>query len=73
MAEGYGLTLYQLILAATLMHPAIQVGVVGIKTVDQIVEAAGALGVTLSRADYFAIRAALSVQPKVKDATGKVK
>ncbi len=75
LADKYGLTLYQLILAATLMHPAIQVAVVGIKTPDQIREAAGALGHTLSREDYFAVRNALNVagQQKVRDASGKVK
>ncbi|HOS42849.1 MAG TPA: aldo/keto reductase, partial [Armatimonadota bacterium] len=75
MAAGYGLSLYQLILAATLMHPAIQVGVIGCKTAAQAREAAGALGKALSRPDYFAIRAALTVggAPKVKDAAGAVK
>jgi aryl-alcohol dehydrogenase-like predicted oxidoreductase len=75
MADKYALTLYQLILAATLMHPSIQVAVVGIKTADQIKEAAGALGKTLSREDYFAVRNAVNVagQKKVRDATGKVK
>jgi aryl-alcohol dehydrogenase-like predicted oxidoreductase len=75
MADKYGLTLYQLILTATLMHPAIQVAVVGIKTADQIKEAAGALGKVISREDYFAVRNAVNVagQKKVKDATGRVK
>jgi len=75
MADKYGLTLYQLIISATLMHPAIQVAVVGIKTADQIREAAGALGKTLSREDYFAVRNAVNGagQKKVRDATGKVK
>ena len=72
MAEGYGLSIYQLVLAATLMHPAIQVAVVGIKTPAQITEAAGAMGHTLSREDYFRVRQALSVEAfaKVKDTTG---
>ncbi len=75
MAAKYGLTVYQLVLAATLMHPAIHVAVVGIKTPDQIAEAAGAMGRTLSREDYFAVRAALAVDApaKIKDAGGKVK
>ena len=75
MAEKYGLSLYQLILAATLMHPAIQVAVVGIKTPDQIAEAAGAVAKTLERPDYYAIRSALALDAaaKVKDASGKVK
>lgn len=75
LALKYGLTLYQLILAATLMHPAIQVAIVGIKTPAQIAEAAGAMGKRLERPDYFAIRNALALdgQTKIKDATGKVK
>ncbi len=75
IAERYGMTLYQLILTATLMHPAIQVAVVGIKTAQQIAEAAGVLGNTLERADYFAVRTALTAggQKKVADATGTVK
>lgn len=75
MADGYGLSLYQLILAATLMHPSIQVGVVGCKTAAQAREAAGAIGKSISRSDYFALRAALAGEAakKVKDAGGKVK
>lgn len=75
MAKSYGLSLYQLILAATLMHPGISVAIVGIKTEAQIREAAGAMGRTLSRSDYFAIRNALTFQEavKIKDAGGKTK
>jgi aryl-alcohol dehydrogenase-like predicted oxidoreductase len=75
MADGYGLTIYQLILSATLMHPSIQVGVIGCKTAAQACEAAGAMGKTVSRPDYFAIRAALAGEAakKVRDAGGKVK
>ena len=72
MAERYGLSLYQLVLAATLMHPAIHVAICGIKTPTQIAEAAGAIGQTVARQDYFAIRTALSLGqgPKVVDAKG---
>jgi aryl-alcohol dehydrogenase-like predicted oxidoreductase len=72
MAERYGLSLYQLVLAATLMHPAIHVAICGIKTPTQIAEAAGAIGQTVAREDYFAIRTALSLGlgPKVVDAKG---
>lgn len=35
IAERYGLSLYQLVLAATLMHPAIHVAICGIKTPQQ--------------------------------------
>jgi aryl-alcohol dehydrogenase-like predicted oxidoreductase len=75
MAQKYGLTLYQLILAATLMHPAIQVAVVGIKAPAQIAEAIGAMGKTLERKDYHAIRTALTIgqSTRIKDAGGKAK
>jgi aryl-alcohol dehydrogenase-like predicted oxidoreductase len=74
LAEKYGMSLYQLILTATLMHPSIQVAVVGIKTAEQIKEAAGVLGKTLDRPDYFAVRKALTLEQKrVRDATGKMK
>ena len=66
MAEGYGLSIYQLVLATTLMHPAIHVAICGIKTPEQVVEAAGAIGKTVSRKDYFAIRTALSIGQGVK-------
>jgi aryl-alcohol dehydrogenase-like predicted oxidoreductase len=72
MAEGYGSTVYQLILAATLMHPAIHVAICGIKTPTQIEEAAGAMGKTLSREDYFAVRKTLILgqATKIADAKG---
>jgi aryl-alcohol dehydrogenase-like predicted oxidoreductase len=72
MADNYGLTVYQLILAATLMHPAIHVAICGIKTPAQIEEAAGAMGKTVSREDYFSIRKTLACGQgaKVVDAAG---
>jgi len=75
MADGYGMSIYQLVLTATLMHPAIQVAVVGIKTAPQIAEAAAVMGRRLEREDYFQIRKVLSLGAagKVKDATGKAK
>lgn len=74
LAERYGLTIYQLVLAATLTHPAIQAAIVGVKTEAQIREAAGALGKTIDRPDYFAVRQRLNpVQVKIKDAGGTVK
>lgn len=75
MAKRYGLTVYQLVLAATLMHPAIQVAVVGIKTAEQILEAVGSIGKILEREDYFTVRSAIAVEGavKVKDARNKVK
>jgi len=74
LAERYGMSLYQLVLTATLMHPAIDVAVVGIKMPQQIVEAAAAMGRTLAREDYFAVRAALVQETvKMRDAHGVVK
>jgi len=63
------------VLAATLMHPAIHVAVCGIKTPEQIEEAVGAIGKTVDREDYFAVRKAVlgSQPPKLKDATGAKK
>jgi aryl-alcohol dehydrogenase-like predicted oxidoreductase len=74
LAARYGLTIYQLVLAATLTHPAIHAAVVGIKTEAQIREAVGAMGTAIDRPDYFAIRQLLNpVQVKVKDAGGTIK
>ncbi len=75
MADGYGMSIYQLVLTATLMHPAVHVAVVGIKTAEQIAEAAAVMGRRLEREDYFQIRKVLSLGAagKVKDATGKAK
>lgn len=71
MAERYALTLYQLILATTLMHPAIHVAVCGFKNPDQVAEAAGAMGRQIERPDVFAIRKALGpAGAKVIDAAG---
>ena len=56
IADRYDLTIYQLAVVVTLMHPAIHVAVCGIKTPQQIAEAAGAVGKTISREDYFAVR-----------------
>jgi aryl-alcohol dehydrogenase-like predicted oxidoreductase len=72
LAKKYGLTTYQLILTATLMHPGIDVAVVGIKNPAQITEAIGAMGKTISREDCFAVRKALAIDgiSKIKDAGG---
>ena len=63
---------YQLVLATTLMHPSIHVAICGIKMPEQVAEAAGAMGKTIDREDYFAIRTALSIgqEAKVADAKG---
>ncbi len=72
MASDHGMTPYQLILTATLMHPAIHVAICGIKTISHIEEATGAIGKTLSREDYFAVRKELACGggAKVLDAKG---
>lgn len=73
LADGYGLTIYQLVLAATLMHPGIHNAICGIKTREQIREAAGALECSLSREDYFTIRKTLNPPTKIADASGSRK
>jgi aryl-alcohol dehydrogenase-like predicted oxidoreductase len=70
IAEKYELTICQLVLAASLMHPSIHVAVCGVKTPDHIAEAAGAMGKTLSREDYFAVRNTLVEPTKLPDARG---
>jgi len=66
------MSIYQLVLRATLMHPAIHSAIVGIKTRDQIKEAAGVFGKHIGRSDYFEIRRLLSVDSasRIKDASG---
>ncbi|HOX38523.1 MAG TPA: aldo/keto reductase [Candidatus Brocadiia bacterium] len=59
IADRLGLTIAQLSLAATLMHPAIHVVIVGTKNAKQIEEAVGAAGKRLNIADYHAVRKAL--------------
>jgi len=75
MAEGYGMSIPQLVLAATLMHPGIRVAVVGIKTAAQIAEAAMAMGRRIDREDYFRVRKALTIEglSRIRDATGTTK
>ncbi len=59
IAEKYDLSIVQLVLAATLAHPAIHCAIAGIKTAAQIEEVAGAMGKTIDREDHFAIRNAI--------------
>jgi aryl-alcohol dehydrogenase-like predicted oxidoreductase len=75
LAKKYDLSIYQLVLTATLMHPGIDVAVVGIKNPSQIAEAAGAMGKTISREDCFAVRKTLAVDgvSKIQDAGGRQK
>lgn len=75
LARKYELSIYQLVLAATLMHPGIDVAVVGIKGPPQIADAIGAMGKTISREDYFAVRKVLAIDgiSKIQDAGGQRK
>jgi aryl-alcohol dehydrogenase-like predicted oxidoreductase len=75
LARKYQLSIYQLVLTATLMHPGIHVAIVGIKTPSQIAEAIGAVGKTISREDYFAVRKTIAVDglQKIQDASGERK
>lgn len=75
LAKKYHLSTYQLVLAATLMHPGIDVAIVGIKNPHQITEAIGAMSKTISREDYFTVRKALAVNgvSKIQDASGQRK
>ncbi|MCK4623775.1 MAG: aldo/keto reductase, partial [Phycisphaerae bacterium] len=59
IAEKYDMSIVQLVLAATLANPYIDCAIVGIKTAAHIEEAAGAMGKTIDREDYFAIRNAI--------------
>jgi aryl-alcohol dehydrogenase-like predicted oxidoreductase len=63
IAARYGMSIYQLVLAATLMHPGIHVAICGIKTPPQIVEAAEVMGRTISREDYYLIRRLVAGTP----------
>ncbi|MGQ9673221.1 MAG: aldo/keto reductase [Candidatus Aminicenantales bacterium] len=75
LAKRYGLSIYQLVLAATLLHPAIQCAIIGVKKEEQVKEAVGALAEPIERPDYFKIREILNVSApaKIKDAHGVVK
>jgi len=75
LAKKYDLTIYQLVLTATLMHPGIDVAVVGIKNKAQIAEAIGAMGKTISREDCFGVRKTLAIEgaSKIQDAGGRRK
>jgi aryl-alcohol dehydrogenase-like predicted oxidoreductase len=61
IAEKYNLTTVQLVLATTLMHPAITCAIAGIKRPEHIEEAAGAIAKTISRHDFYRVRDLLKV------------
>ena len=56
LASAYDLSVVQLILVATLMHPGVECAIVGIKRPEQIEDAAGAMGRTISREDWYTLR-----------------
>jgi len=60
IAQQKGCTVTQLALAATIAHPAIHCAIVGIKSADQIREAAVAVHVELDREEYHSVRRALA-------------
>jgi aryl-alcohol dehydrogenase-like predicted oxidoreductase len=60
IAQKYDLSITQLVLVTTLMHSAIDCAIVGIKTPEQIEEAAGAMGKTISTDDWHQVRGILS-------------
>lgn len=63
IADRYGLTITQLVLAITLMHPGIDCAIVGIKNTAQIEEAAGAMDKTIDPRDWHDAR--LLIQDRV--------
>jgi aryl-alcohol dehydrogenase-like predicted oxidoreductase len=56
LAEKYELSITQLVIAATLQHPFIDVAIIGIKQPSHIEDAAAAMGRTLTREDYWEVR-----------------
>lgn len=59
IAASYRLTTVQLVLAVTLMHPALDCTIVGTKRAADIEEAAGAAGKRVSAEDYHKVRGIL--------------
>jgi hypothetical protein len=60
LADKYGLSIVQLVLAATVAHPAVTCAIVGIKRPGQIEDAAGAMGKRIELPDLYEIRERLS-------------
>lgn len=61
IARDLGMSTVQLVLSATVMHPGIHCAIVGIKNREQILEAAGAMGKSLSRQQWYAVRDLLKI------------
>ncbi len=60
IAESLGKSTTQLAIRGALEHPAVHCTIVGIKTPEQIREAAGAMGWALTREQYYDVRAAMA-------------
>jgi len=60
IAEPLGKSITQLAIRGVLEHPAVHCTIVGIKNPEQIREAAGALGWSLTREQYYDVRTALA-------------
>jgi aryl-alcohol dehydrogenase-like predicted oxidoreductase len=63
IADKYGLTIAQLVYAAILRNPAIHSVIVGVSKTEHIKEAAGAMGIEISREDYYVLRRVLGKLP----------
>lgn len=59
IAEKYDMSIVQLVLAVTLRSPLVDVAIVGIKSAEQIEEAAGVMGKSIEREDYYNVRSVL--------------
>jgi aryl-alcohol dehydrogenase-like predicted oxidoreductase len=56
IAAKYGLSTVQLVLTVTLMHPGINCAIAGIKGPEHIEDASGAMGKSIEREDWYAVR-----------------
>jgi len=61
IADKYGLTLIQLFVAVSLMHPGVTCVIIGVKKPEHIREAAAGMGKTVSAQDYHEVRTLLTV------------
>jgi len=59
IAAKYNMSIVQLVLTVTLQNPSIDCAIVGVKKPEHIEEAAGVMGRTVSREDYYAVRRTL--------------
>jgi len=75
IAAQEAMSIYQLVLTATLAHPAIHCAVIGVKNESQVLEAVKALDKQIDRKTYYEIRRILNLgeSAKIKDASGIIK